>query len=192
MCSVAGGSADSASGAGAAEGSCRAVGACAGGAGARLALGGSGGAESDVVLEESSAVLESGDLPRVGEAGGSGCADVPRVVSHARSADGLVFVVARKDDCGLGREVVEFFSGEDWVGVAARTVEGERPRGDSARRKGDDRFELNDSGAGRSGEGGFDWYSEHGSSSWWMAQTIESRCVCVQSTEPGFNQAKWW
>jgi len=71
------------------------------------------GAESEAVLEESCALLESGDLLRVGEAGGSGCAEVPRVVSHARSLDGLLLVVARNDDCGLGREVVEFFSGDD-------------------------------------------------------------------------------
>lgn len=45
----------------------------------------------------------------------------------------------------------EGFRGEEVVGVIARTVEGDLPRGDSGRRKGDERGELKARGAGRRG-----------------------------------------
>lgn len=57
------------------------------------------------------------------------------------------------DELKCVSEEVEFdcFNGDVFVGVFALTVEGERARGDSGLRNGDDRGELNAKGAGRSG-----------------------------------------
>ena len=77
-----------------------------------LSLSRSRATESELVLEESISELESGDFVRVGEVGGSGCAETPRVVSHERSPEGLL-LVGRSDDCGPGNDVVEFFNGDD-------------------------------------------------------------------------------
>lgn len=101
------------------------------------------------VLEERCA-FDRGDLPWVGEEGGLGTFVVPRVVSHERSLAFGPGLEARKVGCVVDGDKVEFFSGEPWVGVAARTVDGERA-GDSGRRNGELRWLLNDNGAGRRG-----------------------------------------
>lgn len=49
----------------------------------------------------------------------------------------------------------ECFNGEP-PGVAARTVDGERPKGDSGRRKGEARPPALNKGAGLMGDAGFD------------------------------------
>jgi hypothetical protein len=101
------------------------------------------------VLEER-CVFDRGDLPWVGEEGGLGAFVVPRVVSHERSVAVVPGLEARKGDCVGDGDRVEFFNGDPWVGVAARTVDGERA-GDSGRRNGELRGLLKDNGAGRSG-----------------------------------------
>lgn len=101
-----------------------------------------------------------GDL--VGESGISMLCEeavTPRVLIHERSSDVVVGVNGLE---GAGWAVakadgVDCFSGDPW-GVDARIVEGDCPRGDSARRKGDIRpFLLSlrpkDRGAGLSGLG---------------------------------------
>lgn len=119
---------------------------------------GSRATEREFVLDDRRLVFDSGDFARVGEEGGSGGAEVPRVVSHDRSfvppaGPGLP---DRRGDGLFDGERAEFFRGEGCVGVAARTVEGDGASGDSGRRKGDARGELKDSGAGRSGDDGLD------------------------------------
>jgi hypothetical protein len=51
---------------------------------------------------------------------------------------------------------VDFFRGEP-CGVGARTVDGERPKGDSGRRKGEARCEVKDNGGTLDGVDGADW-----------------------------------
>ncbi len=101
-----------------------------------------------------------GDLPWVGEEGGLGTFVVPRVVSHPRSVAVGSGLEARKVDCVVDGDRVEFFNGDPWVGVAVRTVDGERA-GDSGRRNGELRGLLKDNGAGRSGLDGLDCDSKH-------------------------------
>jgi hypothetical protein len=108
------------------------------------------------VLEERCA-FGRGDLPCVGEEGGLGAFVVPRVVSHERSAVAGPGLEERKGDCVVDGDR-EFFNGDPWVGVAARTVDGERA-GDSGRRNGELRGLLKDNGEGRSGLDGLDFYS---------------------------------
>ena len=84
-----------------------------------------------------SADLE-GDL--VGLAGGLDGREVLRVVSHALSSFGAA--LNGRADCDRAKSGgfgVDALSGEP-DGVAARTVEGERPSGDSGRRKGEARW----------------------------------------------------
>jgi len=88
---------------------------------------------------------------------------VPRVVSHERSsapAGGGLKVRAEVDDVNLVGDwegvMLDCLSGEP-PGVAARIVEGERPDGDSGRRKGDARPLPLNKGAGLMGDDGFDW-----------------------------------
>jgi hypothetical protein len=88
---------------------------------------------------------------------------VPRVVSHERSS---APVAGRElngredvDEVNLDGECVgvlfDCFRGEP-PGVPARRVDGDRPRADSGRRKGDARPPALNKGAGLSGEDGFD------------------------------------
>jgi hypothetical protein len=73
--------------------------------------------------------------------------EVPRVLSHGGGlADALLVVVLRRGVCdGVGVSVG--LRGE-LVGVEGRTVEGEGARGEFARRKGEARGLLKDSGEG--------------------------------------------
>lgn len=104
--------------------------------------------------------LGSGDL--VGLPGVFRFAFVPRVVSHERSSPvvgGGLNAREEVDELNFAGEcegvLFDCFSGEP-PGVPPRTVDGERPRGDSGRRNGEARpVELN-RGAGLRGEGGFD------------------------------------
>jgi hypothetical protein len=88
---------------------------------------------------------------------------VPRVVSHERSSAPVGGELNGSDEVDDANFIgncdgvlFECFNGEP-PGVPARTVDGERPKGDSGRRKGDARpLELN-KGAGLRGDGGFDW-----------------------------------
>jgi len=120
------------------------------------------------VLEERCAVGR-GDVARVGEEGGLAAFVVPRVVSHERSAAAGPGLEARKGDCVVDGDRVDFFNGEPWTGVAARTVDGERA-GDSGRRKGELRWLLKDNGAGRSGLDGLDFGGKHGLS--WVSVSL--------------------
>lgn len=74
---------------------------------------GSRATERDFVLEERGRLFASGDFARVGEEGGSGGAEVPRVVNHERSSDDGPEPAARRGDCVFDGESVEFLSGED-------------------------------------------------------------------------------
>lgn len=100
-----------------------------------------------------------GDL--VGDSGVSMLCEedvVPRVLIHERSSEVLAPNGLEGDEA-VKADGVDFLSG-DPCGVAARTVEGERPRGDSGRLNGDIRALLSlrpkDKGAGRSGVDGLD------------------------------------
>ena len=95
----------------------------------------------------------------MGEEGGLGAFVVPRVVSHDGSVAVGPGLEARKGkgDCVGDGDSVDFFNGDPWVGVAARTVDGERA-GDSGRRNGELRGLLKDNGAGRSGLDGLDFW----------------------------------
>jgi hypothetical protein len=96
----------------------------------------------------------------VGESGASivcaGARLAARELIHERSSAAGVKVLLLAGDVdamGANGGPVLCFRGDPW-GVAARTVEGERPRGDSGRRKGDMRPlspRLNDNGAGLRG-----------------------------------------
>lgn len=87
---------------------------------------------------------------------------VPRVVSHERSSPVVGGGLNGSDEVDelnfVGEcegEWFDCFNGEP-PGVPARIVDGERPNGDSGRRKGEARpLELN-KGAGLRGDGGFD------------------------------------
>lgn len=107
----------------------------------------------------------SGDFVRVSDASME-VVDAPvlRLASHERSsAPALAFGVNSFDgDVGgdVTSEGVDCLSGDPPEGVTALTVAGDWPEGDSGLLKGDIRLLLpllpNESGAGRSGLGGFD------------------------------------
>lgn len=146
---------------GAAEGKGRVVLVGGGGVAAGAAAGGGVEALAAAKEEEARGVDGRGlegvlmDSLRVGEAG-SGVAVVPRVVSQEgglRVVESPLGVELRRGDCatrgfsGEKPEGVEGRRGEEAVGVAARTVEGEA-RGELGRRKGEVRGLLKESGEG--------------------------------------------
>jgi hypothetical protein len=102
-----------------------------------------------------------------GESRGSDCGRRKGIGDFDGAAAGLSCALIQEPSLAVEGVVAESFVG-DWegvdflrgepCGVGARTVDGERPRGDSGRRKGEARGELNDSG-GTALEGvlGADW-----------------------------------